>query len=292
MSEPAARLHDVRYSRYDGLREPRWRSVLALTRSSVSRALGLRRSAGAKVWPFLLLALAYLPVVVAVGIPLLTSGVGAPVDPSQVLSYSQALGLATLVLVAFSATTLPSLLTRERRDRVLTLYFATALSPAEYVLGKALAAVSLVALVSLGPLLVLFLGTILTSGAPLETLRDSVGDLPAVLGAGLVVAVWFAALGLIAGALTGKRVFAVGGLLAVLLVTPLLAGLAFSITDRRDALALDLTQPGIRAAATFLPGSVAEPDPPAGELVWAVWVTGVVLAAGVLGLAYRRGGER
>lgn len=290
MTEPSARLYDVRYSRYDGVREPRWRSVLSLARSSAGRALGLRRSAGSKVWPFLLLAVAYLPVVVAVGLPLLVDG--GPLDPSEVLSYPQLLSILVLVLVAYSATTLPSLLTRERRDRVLTLYFATALSPAEYVVGKALAAVTLVALVSLGPLLVLFLGTVLTADAPLDALGSTIGDLPALIGAGLVVALYFAALGLTAGSLTGKRVFAVGGLLAVLLVTPLLSGLAFAVSDRRDALAIDLSQAGFRAASTFLPGVPAEPDPPSAALVWLAWAVVLLVAGVVLALAYRRGGER
>lgn len=284
MSGPQATLHDVRYARYAGPREGRARRVAALTRSSVGRALGLRRTAGAKVWPLLLLVVAHLPVVVVVGLPLLVDG--GP-DSTDLLGYPQLLGVLTLVLVAFSATTLPSLLTRDRRDRVLSLYFSTALSPREYLLGKVLAAVALVAMVSLSPLLALFLGTVLTADAPLRTLRDTGGDLPALLGAGLLVSVHFAALGLLAGSLTGKRVFAVGGLLAVLLVTPLLAGLSFGLTGDRDALALDLSQAPLRAAATFLPGSRFEPDPPAGALSWAAVGLVLLVAVVVLLRVYR-----
>lgn len=285
MTAPAARLHDVRYSRYTGAREPRRRAVLALARSSAGRALGLRRSAGAKVWPFLLLGAAHLPVLVAVGLPLLVS---ESITPSEVLSYPQLASVLTLVVLAFTATTVPSLLTRERRDRVLSLYFSTALSRGEYVLGKVLAAVSLVACVSLSPMLLLFVGTIVTATAPWQQLRSDVGDLPAVLAAGVVLAVYPAALGLLAGALTAKRVFAVGGLLAVLLVTPVLSGLAAALTDRRDLLALDLAEAPARAASTLLPGSVAETDPPAAVLVWSVCAAVVCLSAVVLLVVYRR----
>lgn len=281
---PRAVLHDVRYSRYGGPRESRRRSVLALTRSSTTRALGLRRGAGAKVWPFLLLTVAHLPVVVVVGLPLIVDGGPGSTD---LLSYPQLLGVLTLVIVAFSATALPSLLTRDRRDRVLSLYFSTALSPREYLLGKVLAAVGLVCLVSLSPLLALFLGTVLTADAPLDQLRASAPDLPALLAAGLLVAVHFAALGLLAGSLTGKRVFAVGGMLAVLLVTPLLGGLTFGITGDRDALALDVAQAPLRAAATFLPGRSLEPEPPAGVLAWTVVGVVVLLAVVVLLRVYR-----
>lgn len=148
MTAPQATLYDVRYSRFTGQREPRWRSVLVLAQSSASRALGIRRPAGAKVWPFFLLAAAYLPVVVGIGIPLLIPG-GARV--AEVLPYQQLLAFLGLVIVAFTTTTVPSLLTRERRDRVLSLFFSTALSPLEYVAGKVLAALFLMCLVTLLP---------------------------------------------------------------------------------------------------------------------------------------------
>ena len=285
---PAARLYDIRYSRYAGEREPRWRSVLALARSSAGRALGLRRGAGAKVWPFLLLAAAYLPVVVAVGLPLLVPGILAP---GEILTYEQLLGVLTLVVVAYTATTVPSLLTRERRDRVLSLYFSTALSPPEYVVGKVLAALGLLGLVTLGPLLALWAGTVVTADAPWSQLRADAGDLPALLGAGLVMALYSASLGLLAGAVTAKRVFAVGGLLAVLLVTPLLAGLGSALQDDPDLLALDLSTAPLRAAALLLPGTGPDPDPPAAGLVWAVWALVVLAGAVVLAVRYRRGDE-
>lgn len=282
----AAKLYDVRYSRYEGLHEARWRSVLALARSSATRALGLRRTPGAKVWPFLLVLLAFLPVVAAIGIPLLVPVVGSP---QEVLSYADLVTTLIPITVAFAATTLPSLLTRERRDRVLSLYFATAVSPTEYVLGKVLAALALMSLVGLAPLVVLFLGTILTADAPLQQLGDDIGGLPGVLGGGLVIAVYYAAVGLLAGSLTGKRVFAVGGMLAVLLVTPVLSGLAFGFSDNRDLLALDLALTPIRAAATLLPGRVAEDQPPSAAIVWAVVVVVVLVATAVLAARYDDG---
>jgi ABC-2 type transport system permease protein len=285
-AEPAARLYDVRYSRYDGGHEPRRRAVLSLALSSGSRALGLRRSTGAKVWPFLLLAAAYLPVVAAVGLPLLVSG--GP-SPQEILAYDQLQSVTLLVVVAFAATTLPSLLTRERRDRVLSLYFSTAVSPREYLTGKLIAAAGLMLLVCLGPLLALFVGTVFTADAPLQQLRSDAADLPAVVVAGVVVALYYAALGLTAGSLTGKRVFAVGGMLAVLLVTPVVAGLSYNITGRRSLLALDLASPPLHAAATLLPGAQGNPVSPPGGLAWAVCGLVLLVAVVVLALRYLRG---
>jgi ABC-2 type transport system permease protein len=282
--EPAATLYDVRYSRYEGTREPRWRAVLAIARSSAGRALGLRRGTGAKVWPFLLVVAAYLPVAAVVGVPLL---LGQDVAPQTLLSYEQLLAVLLLVVIAFAATTLPSLLTRERRDRVLSLYFSTAVSPVEYLAGKVLAAVGLMALVSLGPLLALLVGGVLTASSPLEQLREDGGDLLPVLAAGIVVAVVYAAMGLTAGSLTDRRVFAVGGLLGVLLVTPVLSRLLYSVTGRDAVLALDLAGAPAATAALLLPGAVANPEPPPPGATVAVCAALVVIAAVVLVVRHR-----
>lgn len=285
-NEPAARLFDVRYSRFSGAREPRWRSVLALTRSSAGRALGLRRSTGAKIWPFLLLLAAYLPAIIAVGVPLL---INIDESPTEILDYREILTLGVLVTVAFVTTTVPSMLTRERRDRVLSLYFSTALSPAEYLAGKLLAALLLAGLVTLGPVLVLFAGSILAADAPLKRLGDLGTDLPAVVLGGLAVALYFAALGLLAGSLTSKRVFAIGGLLALFLVTPILSGLVFSLNGARWTRTLDLATLPVQAASHVLPdvsnlGDVA----PAGA-AWGAYVLVVGLCAVVVALRYVRG---
>ena len=68
---PAAVIHDVRYSRFEGQLQSRGAAVAALARSSAGRALGIRRSTGAKLWPFLLIAVIFAPPLVAVLVPVL-----------------------------------------------------------------------------------------------------------------------------------------------------------------------------------------------------------------------------
>ena len=286
MTEPAARLYDVRYSRFTGERQGRLSSVLSLAWSSATRAVGLRRTTGSKVWPFLLIGAAHLPAVAAIGVPLLFDD--AP-PPLTLVSYSSMLAIITPIMVAFAATTLPSLLTRERRDRVLSLYFSTAVSPKEYLAGKVLTAVGLMALVTLSPLLVLLVGSVLTADLPLTALREDGADLPIVVLAGLVAALYFAALGLLAGSLTAKRVFAVGGLLAVLLVTPVLSALVADLTDRPAVLAGNLALVPVRAATSLLPGASfdAQNGPgPSDGLVWLLLAAVVLVSAVVLAVRY------
>lgn len=285
-------IHDIRYTRFSGSLRPRWTAVAALARSGVQRALGIRRTAGAKVWPFLLVAAATAPALVAVGVPLLVAelalaGIEGPLD---VLSYGDLLASTGVIVLAFAATTLPSLLTRERRDRVLSLYFSTAVSPLEYVVGKVLAAVALVLVVTLGPMLVLLVGGILTADAPLQYAADSAGDWPRVVAAGLLVACYHAAIALALGSLTDRRVLAVGGYLALMLVPAGIGAVLYALSERTEFLAMVLLYVPIDLARALLgadpvPGS---PSAPPGVLA-AVWVGAVVLGLTTLVLRYLRG---
>ena len=282
---PRAVLHDIRYSRFSGALRPRRSAVGAFVTSSVRRPLGLRRSAGAKVWPFLLLAVAYLPALAVVAVPLLVPAV--QVQPTDLIGYSALLATNSVVLLAFVATSIPSMLTRDRRDRVLSLYFATALSWLEYVVGSVLAALWLLALIVLGPMLVLFVGSIATADAPGTWAADHAGDLPRIVLASAVVVLFHTALGLAVGSLTSRRVFAVGGYLAVVLVGPALAGVLAVVTGEEWPLALDPSSGPVRLAASIVDGTLSGP----GALAWVVWAVVVVGGTAVLAARYGRGSD-
>ena len=291
MSSAPAVIHDVRYSRFEGELRPRRSAVLALARSSAMRALGIRRSAGAKIWPFLLVGGALTPAIVAVGVPLLLSQVNIN-SPLDVLTYSDFLAATTPLLVAFAASTVPSLLTRERRDGVLSLFFSTAVSPMEYVVGKILAALAVLSLVTLLPLAIMVLGGILVAKSPVTYASDHADDWLRALAAGLVVALFHAALGLGLGAITPKRVFAVGGYIALMLVPTILFGVLFTITDNRGFLSFILFGTPTRLAQSIFNDLGANVDrtqiAPVGT-TWVVWAAVVVIGFGAMIVRYRKG---
>ncbi|MFB9377270.1 hypothetical protein ACFFKU_15690 [Kineococcus gynurae] len=280
----SAVLHDIRYSRYTGALRPRRSAVAALVAAGIRRPLGLRRSAGAKVWPFLLLAVAYLPAVAVVAVPLLVPQV--PLQPTELIGYPQLLTTNAVVLLAFVATSLPSMLTRDRRDRVLSLYFSTAVSWVEYVVATVLAALVLLAIIVLGPMLVLFFGSVATADAPGTWFADTVGDLPRIVAAAAVVVVFHTALGLAIGSLTAKRVFAVGGYLAVVLVGPALTGILYGVLGEEWPLALDPSSGPIRLATAIVSGTTGP-----GNLAWLVWALVVLGGGAVLAARYGRGSD-
>ncbi|WP_432490902.1 hypothetical protein [Kineococcus gypseus] len=284
-AQPRAVLHDVRYVRFTGALRPRASAVAALTASAVRRPLGLGRSAGAKVWPFLLLAVAYLPALAVVAVPLLVPQVD--VQPTELIGYPQLLATNSVVVLAFVATAVPTVPTRDRRDRVLSLYFATALSRAEYVLGQALAAAALLALIVLGPLLVLFVGSIATADDPGGWLAGSAGDLPRLLLAAAVVVLPHAALGLALASLTSRRIFAIGAYLAVVLVGPVLSRLLALVVGADWPLAFDPAGGPVLLATAVVTGT----EQAAGSLAWVVWAALVAVCSAVLALRYGRGGD-
>jgi len=282
---PRAVLHDIRYSRYSGSLRPRSTAVASFVASSVRRPLGLRRSAGSKVWPFLLLAVAYLPSLAVVAVPLLVPQV--TLQPTQLISYATLLATNSVVLLAFVATAIPSMLTRDRRDRVLSLYFATAVSWVEYLVGTALAALSLLAIIVLGPLLVLFVGSIATADDPGRWVSENIGDLPRIVLAAAVVVLFHTVLGLLVGSLTSRRVFAVGGYLAVVLVAPVVTVLLSTVLSDDWPLALDPASGPIRLAAAIVDRAVSGP----GGLAWVVWAVVVVGGSAVVAARYSRGSD-
>jgi ABC-2 type transport system permease protein len=286
--DTTARIYDVRYQRYEGATRTRPSAVWSFARSGWLRALGIRRAATAKIWPFLLVTLAFAPVIVVIAIPAFAKGLNGGKAPTELMSYAQYLNVLAMVVVVFVASTIPMLLTKDRRDRVLSLYFSTSMSRLEYVVGRALSSLWLVLMVTLLPMLLLFLGSVLVVDHPGTYFRHHVGVLPRVLLAGLLVAVYQAAVGMAVGAMTARRVFAVGTYLALMLVSSVLGGILAGTTKHDNFLVVSLFLTPYNLVDRVLDDEVA----------YTPWLSGVayaavvLLCAGVVAVRYaRKGGQ-
>jgi hypothetical protein len=152
-----ARILDRGYRRYDGPRRGARGAVASLTRQSALRALGLRRTFWAKVFPLLSAVIAYLPATVFVGIAALFPD--ELLDPDAVIpGYADYYGFITAAIVVFVALVGPEVLCPDRRDGMLGLYLASPLTRDTYLLAKALAVVPVLAIVTVGPPLLLLVG--------------------------------------------------------------------------------------------------------------------------------------
>jgi ABC-2 type transport system permease protein len=212
-----ARILDRGYRPYDGPRLGRAGAVRSLARHSMTRALGLRRTAWAKLLPIASVLIAYLPAAVFVGIAaLLPEQVRN--DTRIIPSYSDYYSFITAAIVLFVALVGPEVLCPDRRNGMLGLYLASPLDRTTYLLAKVLAVFPVLGFVTLGPPLLQLVGLQLADAGP-----GGAGDFALVLVriviAAVVVSVAYTTLSLAAAALTDRRAFASAGIILVLFAT-------------------------------------------------------------------------
>jgi ABC-2 type transport system permease protein len=225
LQAPAGAIYDRGYRHYDGVREGRSRPVKALFLAGVRRSLGLKRSWKTKVVPWGLLLIAFGPVVAFVGIRVVA---GNAVD--ELIGYGRYLRIVSLVLLLFSATAGPELLCPDRQSNVLALYFTRPLSKLDYLVSKAGALLAVMALIALLPLVVLFVGNVLTAPRAMEYLGDHLADVWRILLTGGVLTVFYASVALAVASLSERRSIAVAMLLGIFLVSNVVVGIVFFTT--------------------------------------------------------------
>jgi ABC-2 type transport system permease protein len=230
-------VYDRGYRPYEGARGGRAAARAALYRSSIRRALGIRRDWRQKVAPFVLLAIAVVPAIVNVGVKYLTRN--TPANDIEFITYREYVGVSNALLV-FVALTAPDIVCPDRRQRVLPLIFARPLTGADYVIAKVGAMASILFAFSFLPQVVLFVGQMLvsTDGA-LRYLRDNAEVIWQVPVAVSLLALFYAAIGVAIASLTSRRIIAgaciVGLFLVTSIVSAILVGAEEPQTARREA---------------------------------------------------------
>lgn len=213
--EEAARLLDTGYRPYDGQRSGVAGAVGSLTRYSVSRGLGVGRPFGGKIPVYLVILVAYLPAVALVGVTIVAGDIfGTPLNES----VRDFFGLTTTAVIAFAALVVPELFCTDRRTGMLGRYLSTPLTRWTYLVGKGLALLVLLAIVALGPPLLLLLGLSGVGDDPPAVL--DVLDLAwRVLLGGVLLSLPLAAVGAAVSSLTTRRVVATAVIAVVMLLS-------------------------------------------------------------------------
>jgi ABC-2 type transport system permease protein len=282
-----ARVTDVAYSRYDGPRAGRFAAIWSLARWSSLRALGARRGWKAKLIPITLILLGFAPGIVVLGLRALFGPSVFKGGLADALPYSDYAGIISIVILIFSVVVTPELVCPDRRDRTLSLYFSTAISRGDYVAGKVLAALMPILLVTLAPPLILYAGNMLFAVHPLAYLEQHWLDIFRIIGAGLLIGIYYALVGLAVSSLTARRAFAVGGYLAFLAIPTVIGGVLAHALDERYLRLLAFAAVPLQAARGLYPGYSDEGHISAG--VWAATsVELMVVALAVLAIRYGR----
>ncbi|MGH9265283.1 MAG: hypothetical protein ACRD1D_11390 [Acidimicrobiales bacterium] len=215
-SVPTGAVYDRGYRPYEGSRGGRRAATAALYRTSLRRAIGLRRPWRQKVAPAALLAIAVVPAVVNVGVAYLTRD--TPAQGVEFITYREYVGVSSALLL-FVALVAPDLVCPDRRQRVLSLIFARPLTGPDYALAKVGAIFTCVFAFSYLPQVVLYVGQMLVSDGALDYLSDNTAVLWQVPVAAALLALFYAVLGVAVASLTTRRMVAGATLLGVTLIS-------------------------------------------------------------------------
>jgi ABC-2 type transport system permease protein len=214
-------IHDIGYQRYTGPRLGRAAVFTALYLHGLRTAFGLGRTAKAKIFPWLVVAIMTLVAVIVTAVRTQTGEVA--------MTYADFANGMSVLVILFVAIVAPELVSRDLRAGVLPLYFSRPLRSSDYVLAKLAALTSSVWILIGGPQLLMFFGGAFTTTDGMSGVWHELLDfLPGLLYAGLHAMV-FSGIGLLIASMTGKRAFAAGGIVATFLVTTPVAGVLMDL---------------------------------------------------------------
>jgi ABC-2 type transport system permease protein len=208
------------FQRYEGERSGVSGAIRSVSWESIRATMGLGRPARHKIFPVIAVLIAYLPAVVFIGVAVLIPG--SVLDAEEIADYPGYYGFITLAILLFAALVAPEVLVSDRRNGMLAMYLSTPLQRGTYLTAKAIAVASTLALVTLGPPVLMLLGYTVEGSGP-----DGIGGWFLVLFriavSGLAVSAALSSISMAASSLTDRRAFAAIGIVLVVLASPALA---------------------------------------------------------------------
>ena len=247
-------IFDRGYRHYEGPRLGQAQAIWALARYSMARSLGMRRPWTAKIIPMLLYAAVAIPVLIAVGIRAFFPAI-------EFLDYPEFFGAIFLLVGMFVALIAPEMMSSDRHDGLLPLYFSRPIGRGSYVLAKLLATGLLTLSMSLLPVVVLWLGNGLLAPEPLTALRASLDDLGRIVIAGTMIAFYLGAIGLLISSFTGRKSVAVGIIiLGFVLSESLSLAISEALRDQHDLARWAVVMSPTRTVMALVGGLFDEPE--------------------------------
>lgn len=213
-----AQIADRRFQHYEGERRGAGYSFVALLLHSIGWVLGLKRSSRYKIIPALVLLSTYLP---AAGFVLVVT-IAPPGTPLP--TYSDFYSFTLPAIYVFIALTMPELICPDRRHGTLRMYTTSNLNPITYLAAKVAAAWSVLAIVTVIPVIIMLLSYSLFGHGP-ANVGDWFKTLAQIVGAGLELAIFYGTIALAISSLTDRNSFAAAGII----LTFVLSGAALGI---------------------------------------------------------------
>jgi len=196
--------------------------------------LGIGRSAKSKILPLVSAIIAYLPAVVFVGLAVLTDGL---LDPNEIADYAGYYTFIISALALFTALVAPEVLTGDRRTGMIGLYLSTPLTRTTYLVAKVIAVALTLAIVTIGPPLLLLIGYTFQNAGP-DGLLAWFKVLGRIIVSGIAVSAVYAAVSLAFSSMTDRRSLASAGVIAALIVSAAVTGALVGAADMSESLHL------------------------------------------------------
>ncbi|WP_326604726.1 MULTISPECIES: ABC transporter permease [unclassified Streptomyces] len=204
------RIHNIGYRAYDGPRLGRSYARRSLYSQSLRGSFGLGRSVKSKVLPMLLFGVMCMVALITVAVAMV-----APDATKLMMKYTDFAIYLQAVIGLFIASQAPQSVSRDLRFKSVPLYFSRPIERADYVVAKYAAMASALFILTVTPLLVMYVGALLA--------KFDFADQTKWFGQGVasvtLLSVLFAGLGLVVAALTPRRGFGVAAVIAVLTIS-------------------------------------------------------------------------
>ena len=231
----AAHITQGGYTPYEGDRTGRLAAIATIALTSFRHVLGLGRPARHKALPTIAIVIAYLPAIVIAGVNVsvnTTSGGG-----ESLLTYAEYYSTINLAVLLFVALTSPEMLTSDRNNGMLSLYLSTPLTRHDYLLAKAISLTAVLAMLTVGPQLLLLVGyTVAEEGPP--SLGDWLLTLGRIVLSGLVVATLFSAIAFAVTAMAKRRTVSSIAVVLLFVITSIATSVLVSDADWPELLHL------------------------------------------------------
>jgi len=238
MTEPAteeARILDRGYRPYDGDRGASLNAIRTVATHDFRSVLGIGRSAKSKILPLVSAAIAFVPAVVFVGLAvLLPDGL---LEPDEVADYAGYYTFIISALALFTALVAPEVLTGDRRTGMIGLYLSTPLTRTTYLIAKIVAVALTLAIVTIGPPLLLLIGYTFENAGP-DGFIEWMKVFGRIIVSGVAISAVYAGVSLAFSSMTDRRSLASAGVIAALVVSAAVTGTLVGAADMSESLHL------------------------------------------------------
>lgn len=282
----SAQIYDQGYRPYDGPRTGIPGAMKSLVWFSMKSALGMGRSARYKIVPVLMIAAAFVPAIVFVGIAALLGEIGEDFLPTYPEYYDRIVAAIYL----FAGFVAPELLSPDRRTGLLGVYLSSPLNRASYLTGKAIAVLSIILIVTLGPTILLLIAYTLEDLGP-NGFFGWISTFGKIILSGVVIGVLYASVALAVSAATDRSMIATATILAMFPASAIVTDILVTEADQTEHLRL-LNIPNMPRELVFRIHEQSDSlwraiDNPTWTL-WAAWFAWVGGSLAFVWFKYRR----